>query len=111
MKKVLKKLTKQGTLKMPRSMTSFSRTDFESDSGIGSWEIRSVNHRYLELSVRLPDELKSLETKVREKIGSKVNRGKIDCTLRFKQGKAGFQRILLNEAAAKGVISAVTSIE
>ena len=47
-----------------------------------TWEIRSVNHRYLDVSLRLPDEWRRIETACRE-LGSKyVRRGKIDCTLR-----------------------------
>jgi uncharacterized protein (TIGR00255 family) len=46
------------------------------------WEIRSVNHRFLELALRLPDELRALEPECRERIGASVKRGKVDCTLK-----------------------------
>ncbi|NIV19521.1 MAG: hypothetical protein GWN54_02470, partial [Gammaproteobacteria bacterium] len=53
------------------------------DFGRISWEIRSVNHRFLEYSLRLPEEFRVLEPQVRECIGAQIRRGKIDATLRF----------------------------
>jgi uncharacterized protein (TIGR00255 family) len=46
------------------------------------WEIRSVNHRFLDLSLRLPEELRALEPEFREAAGAVVRRGKLDCTLK-----------------------------
>ncbi|HEY5624065.1 MAG TPA: YicC/YloC family endoribonuclease [Gammaproteobacteria bacterium] len=47
------------------------------------WEVRSVNHRYLDLSLRLPDELRALEPRCRELIGAALGRGKVDCSLKL----------------------------
>jgi uncharacterized protein (TIGR00255 family) len=69
---------------MIRSMTAFARQEHEADWGALTWELRSVNHRYLEVSLRLPDELRSLETGVRERAARRLGRGKLDCNLRYK---------------------------
>ncbi len=67
---------------MIRSMTAFARREATTELAQLSWEIRSVNHRYLDVSLRVPEEMRSAETVFRERIAAKLNRGKIDCTLR-----------------------------
>ena len=69
---------------MAHSMTAFSRQQIDSEWGDLIWELRSVNHRYLEPSIRLPDNFRSLETPIRKQLRDKLNRGKIECQLRFK---------------------------
>jgi uncharacterized protein (TIGR00255 family) len=69
---------------MIRSMTAYAHTETVHALGTLSCEIRSVNHRYLELSLRLPEELRALENYLRERIGQRISRGKIDVTIRFK---------------------------
>jgi len=68
---------------MIRSMTAFSRCDVQEKWGQICWELRSVNHRYLDVTVRLPEEFRSLEMTVREHLQAKLKRGKIECSLRF----------------------------
>ena len=65
------------------SMTAYGRAEKSSELGQASCEIRSVNHRYLEMSVRLPEELRALEQTIRERISAKLKRGRIDCNIRF----------------------------
>ena len=95
---------------MPRSMTAYGRAaravpaepgapDAPADAvGLAAepaeltWELRSVNHRFLELSVHLPDSLRGLEGPVRERLRARVRRGKLDATLR--SGGAGAARVL-----------------
>ena len=69
---------------MAHSMTDFSRQQIDSEWGALTWELRSVNHRYLEASIRLPENFRSLETPIRKQLRDKLNRGKIECQLRFK---------------------------
>ena len=69
---------------MIRSMTAFARQETETDSGELAWEIRSLNHRYLELGVRLPEELRAMETAVRERVGARLGRGKVECSCRYR---------------------------
>ena len=68
---------------MLRSMTAFARTELQHDQAGVQWEIRSVNHRYLDVGVRLPEDLRRIEPKVRERVGTRLKRGKVDCTLRL----------------------------
>jgi len=68
---------------MTASMTAFSRNHMSTSWGQLIWEIRSVNHRYLDIHLRLPDSLRIIEEAVREKINSQLARGKIECCLRF----------------------------
>jgi len=70
------------------SMTAFARQEAGTPWGALTWELRSVNHRYLEISLRLPEELRALEPHVRELIGRHAARGKVDGTLRFQPGES-----------------------
>ena len=73
---------------MVYSMTAFSRQQLEHEWGSLTWEIRSVNHRYLEPSVRLPENFRSLENPIRRQLRDKLYRGKIECLLRFRTVEA-----------------------
>ena len=68
---------------MTSSMTGFGRSDQQTAAGLLVWELRAVNHRHLELQIRLPEELRALEPAVRERVAAQVRRGKVDCTLRL----------------------------
>lgn len=65
------------------SMTGFARSDAQGEWGELHWELRSVNHRYLDISLRVPEDFRDLEPKLRDLISQRANRGKIECTLRF----------------------------
>ena len=73
---------------MVYSMTAFSRQQLEREWGSLTWEIRSVNHRYLEPSIRLPENFRSLENPIRKQLRDKLYRGKIECLLRFRTVEA-----------------------
>lgn len=75
-------------------MTAFARIQETCDSGSLTWEIRSVNHRYLEPGIKLPEDFKILETDIRKLITQYLERGKIDIGLRYK----------LDESSSKGAI-------
>lgn len=64
---------------MARSMTSFARSTAYHEWGSITCEIRSVNHRFLEVNFRLPETLREIEMSLREKVRNKLSRGKIDC--------------------------------
>lgn len=95
---------------MPASMTSFARVEFDGEWGRGAWELRSVNHRYCEVSVRLPEEFRRFETGIRERVAASVKRGKIDCTLRFEAANAGPGEVRVNRQAAADVIRAAREV-
>lgn len=68
---------------MIKSMTAFARESRAADFGELTWELRAVNHRYLEPHLRLPEELRVLEPNVRARLAARLQRGKLDCALRF----------------------------
>ncbi len=65
-------------------MTAFARIQQSNDAGAITWELRSVNHRYLEPTLKLPDDFKQLEPEIRKLLGQYLTRGKIDLSLRYK---------------------------
>ena len=73
---------------MVASMTAFARREDSGEWGHAVWEVRTVNHRYLDISIRLPEELRVLEGKVRERISARLKRGKVECNLRFNSESA-----------------------
>ncbi|MBT71267.1 MAG: YicC family protein [Gammaproteobacteria bacterium] len=81
---------------MMLSMTAFSRQQLEQDWGSLTWEIRSVNHRYLETSFRLPEAFRSLENAVREIARKRLNRGKVECQLRYQVVESSQSELQLN---------------
>ena len=68
---------------MIRSMTGFARSEATTDQGVLSVELKTVNHRYFELSLRLPEELRPAELAVRKQIGKAVRRGKCEATFKL----------------------------
>ena len=66
---------------MPRSMTAFARNTMNFDWGSVTCELRSVNHRFLETSFRLPETMREIEMPLREIARKKLNRGKVDCSV------------------------------
>jgi uncharacterized protein (TIGR00255 family) len=87
-------------------MTAFARKEYRDDQGELIWELRSVNHRYLETSVRLPEELRSLEPVVRERLGKRLSRGKVDCSLRFRPSQSAAATMKTNERLALQLLEA-----
>ena len=73
-------------------MTGFATTEVSVGADRLVWEIRSVNHRFLDLGFRLPEEFRGLEAELRRRIGSEISRGKVDCTLKFVAGSAAGAR-------------------
>ena len=97
---------------MTASMTAFGRTEEHGDLGHIIWEVRTVNHRYLEISTRLPDELRMLESSIRERISNKIKRGKIDCTLKFEPSlEQSAEGLSLNEELIHAVIRSAEKIQ
>lgn len=92
---------------MIRSMTAYSRKEISASWGRASWEIRSVNQRYLETYIRLPEQFRSLESLIREKLRNRLTRGKIECNLRFELDLASqHQELHLNQDLAKQLLQA-----
>jgi len=87
------------------SMTGFASVELQAAFGRLAWEMRSVNHRYLEIGLRLPEEFRSLEPAIRELLGEHLSRGKIDLSLRYARSQdAGESELLLNSGLATQLI-------
>jgi uncharacterized protein (TIGR00255 family) len=95
---------------MIRSMTAYAANEAELKDMTLSCELRSVNHRYLDVSVKLPDRLRFVETDIRSLISAKISRGKIECALNVKR-KADRQSFMVNQEAVAALISATRAIE
>jgi uncharacterized protein (TIGR00255 family) len=69
---------------MIRSMTGFARRERQYPWGQLAWELKTVNHRYLEVGCRLPEEFRAAEADFRQAVSSAVRRGKVECSLHFR---------------------------
>ena len=96
---------------MTLSMTAFSRQQQEQEWGSLTWEIRSVNHRYLETSVRLPESFRGLENGVREAVRKRLTRGKVECALRFQSEAKVSSDLHLNTKLIQQLVQANIEIE
>ena len=94
---------------MTRSMTAFTRQESQQPWGALSWEIRSVNHRYLEPHLRIPESFKAIEGQLRETLRKTLSRGKVECTLRFVPEQQQ-QRLEVNQDTANQLISAAQQV-
>jgi len=92
-------------------MTAFSRQQQEQEWGSLTWEIRSVNHRYLETSVRLPESFRALENAVREAVRKRLTRGKVECALRFQSEAKISSDLHLNTKLIQQLVQANIEIE
>ena len=72
-----------------RSMTAFASGERSTDWGTLGCELRAVNHRFLEVGVRLPDELRASEPALRERIAARLSRGKVDLAMRLRTNASG----------------------
>jgi len=95
---------------MIHSMTAFSRHEVKGDWGNAVWEIRSVNQRFLETYFRLPEQFRSVEAVLRERFRKQLNRGKVECNLRFNANPAAKSKITLNQGLAKELVSHANAI-
>ncbi|RLA17364.1 MAG: YicC family protein [Gammaproteobacteria bacterium] len=96
---------------MPHSMTAFARDETSGDAGTFIWELRSVNHRYLELNLRLPEPLRQLEPIVRKLLQQSLKRGKVDCTLKYQPPLDHTHELQLNHDLIDGLLVAMAQIE
>jgi uncharacterized protein (TIGR00255 family) len=90
-------------------MTGFARREQRSEVGVLAWEVRSVNHRYLEVALRLPDELRAAEGELRDLVATRLARGKVDANLR-RDGSGRSAGLVVDEALAREVASAARRV-
>jgi len=86
------------------SMTAFARKQIKGDWGTAVWEIRSVNQRYLETYFRLPEQFRGLEAKLKETFKKRLERGKIECSLRFESADNNQAALEMNQQLASQII-------
>ncbi|MCB1919638.1 MAG: YicC family protein [Candidatus Competibacteraceae bacterium] len=96
---------------MLRSMTAFARQEQSSVWGTMIWELRSVNHRYLETSIRLPEALRSLESLARERIVAALSRGKVEGVLKLQTTGAALTAITLNQPLVERLLEVAGELE
>ncbi|HEJ9097249.1 TPA: YicC/YloC family endoribonuclease [Serratia odorifera] len=96
---------------MIRSMTAYARREIKGEWGSAAWELRSVNQRYLETYIRLPEQFRSLEPVIRERIRARLTRGKVECNLRFELDPSAQSSLLLNEKLAKQLVEAANWVK
>jgi len=95
---------------MIKSMTAFARVQQSEKFGTLTWELRSVNSRYLDINCRMPEDFRAQEGRVRECINKRLQRGKIECGLRFIPGLAIETGLAVNDALVKSLINACQQI-
>lgn len=90
---------------MIHSMTAFARTQKQILTGNLCWEIRSVNHRYLDVSFRMPESLRYLESQLRSAFRDKIHRGKLECNLKYQETSQDKQTIIINKDMINSLIN------
>ena len=91
-------------------MTGFARREQAGPFGQLVCELRSVNHRFLESSFRLPEELRAVESELRQRLARVLKRGKVDCTVHLRPAATGARELLVDEAALARVLGKVREI-
>lgn len=95
---------------MIRSMTGYARSEVQGPWGRLSWELRSVNHRYLELQFRMPEEFRGLESELRTRATARIGRGKVEAGLRFASEGAAAAALEIDDARLEAVRAALASV-
>lgn len=93
---------------MIQSMTAYARIEHKAQWGTASWEIRSVNQRYLETYLRLPEQFRSFEPVLRDRLRKHLSRGKVEVNLRYELADNSNNELQLNQALAKQLLDAAT---
>ena len=95
---------------MIASMTGFARRESSGPWGSLVCELRSVNHRFLESSFRLPEELRAGESDLRQALLKELKRGKVDCTLTYRAAREGEKALNLDAAALESLLARVREL-
>ncbi|VAW60805.1 Protein YicC [hydrothermal vent metagenome] len=95
---------------MIKSMTAFASCSGQYEWGTLVWELRSVNHRYLDAQIKIPEELRSIENTIRKRLMEQVKRGKVECLLRYKLVQHQQTEINVNDEYANAIVKACLSI-
>ena len=96
---------------MLHSMTGFARQSAESAAGTMTWELRAVNHRYLDVQFRLPDEFRPQEQAFKQQVSAILRRGKVECALHFRRAFDRSAELKLNADLVELIGTRVTEIQ
>jgi len=92
-------------------MTAFAGNEVEIGDLTISCELRTVNHRYCDISLRLPDRLRFVEAELRTAVAAKISRGKVECSLRYKKQVKNGSNFAINADAVSALLAAANAIE
>jgi len=96
---------------MIRSMTAFARKEGATQNGLLVWELKSVNHRFSEVSLRLPEELRAQEIRLRDRVAGRIGRGKVEANLRFQPVEDAGQPVEIDRELADRLAHATREID
>ena len=96
---------------MIRSMTAYAGNEVSIGDIILNCELRSVNHRYCDITLKLPDHLRFIETDLRALLATKINRGKVECAISYKKQAKNGQSFNVNLEAVAALLAATDQIE
>jgi uncharacterized protein (TIGR00255 family) len=91
-------------------MTGFAREAAETPFGTLTCELRAVNHRYLDLQFRLPEELRTKEIHLKAKVGEQMKRGKVECSLHLRRGSGDHPELTLNADLVREIAAKVDEL-
>lgn len=91
-------------------MTGYSRIDSHGQWGRLAWEIRGVNHRYLDIQVKLPEDFRALESDIRARAATKLTRGKVECGMRHQYDASTIASIEIDEGRLQQLLTACQGI-
>ena len=95
---------------MIRSMTGYARVEAQGPWGRLAWELRSVNHRYLDLALRMPEDLRGIEGEARQRLGARLSRGKVEGGLRHTREGAQAGGLALDAGQLRELKAAIDAI-
>jgi len=95
---------------MIKSMTAYAREELKREYGVISWELRSVNHRYLEPFIRLPENFRGMESNVRESLKQMLSRGKLECVFNVNLGGEQSDSAIVDANAVKQLADLVAEV-
>lgn len=95
---------------MINSMTGFTRRECHHETGHYSWELRTVNHRFLEMSFRLPEGFREIETELRDKAKQILSRGKFECNLHFSPAESAYPDVTIHRGLLKQLLHVYSEV-
>ncbi|OUL57214.1 YicC/YloC family endoribonuclease [Pseudoalteromonas ulvae] len=96
---------------MIHSMTAYARQEQKGDWGTGTWEIRSVNQRYLETFIRAPEQFRGMEPIIRDRLRKNLQRGKVEVFLKFAANPAHVGELIINESLASQLVNSAKWVQ